>query len=443
MWKPLLYLDASIFDVLHLSNHKMVESRAHSLALLSKCKDHKMFKGYVSPFLFHELGQRFNDLTYLYDLLETNDISYITFNLSNEIDYLADGYLQNNASNNVLAYDYFHIASCAYLNLEYFVTWDRKRLNNFETENKVKRAQRLFFTNASCRVVNPAFLVGKEHTESLEEFLKPALLKKEEITKLLNTIVLGKRTATIEDLTKSNLDEINKRSISVIDAPSEKMRRTVNLIPHYEDTPLQFEVRNYEKEINLKQFPLLEDENVNLVNSCMHHYMLYHFKVKSGSDLLKIKLQESNRAYQVSFYDRKVTKEELDESADVLKSNKLVFLNWLLPQLLASIYKESPELEGGGEYYKMLNYDFKEIDFSSIDQAIFQSFITDGNIRSLKEMILSFVDFLTRNCWTNYRGFLINFEWTEFMKSMINNSMILISKDNKEIWFFYVGIDCG
>ncbi len=436
MWKPLIYLDSSVFTVLHPSNQVKTNSREISLELLSRCKEQKVFKGYASPFLIHELGKQFDDLSFFFDLLETYDITYLTFSQPKDIDNIANGLANKKILSERNTFDYFHLATCAYLAIEYFVTWDRERLNNFDAENKIHRANYVYYYRNNYKIVNPAFLIGKEHTEPLEGLLKQSLLYKKEIGKLFDTIEFGKRSALVQGLVKPYLAEIKKRAISIIDTPTEQMRcRTVHEAPEYEDIPLGFELKNYDEAIELKQFPLLT-QNEYLESSCIHNFKLYHYKVTEGVDLLKGMMVKTFRGMPIK--SNYLSVETREKEVENYKQNKADFINWLIPQLLSSI-----DYYGEKKYEEIRKDDFQEFGHSGIDQAIIQLLETNENIRPLKDLILNFVDFLTDGNWKNYRGYTSSFDWHYSMQNTINNTFIMINKEAKDIWLLLVAIDCG
>ena len=123
MWKPKIYIGTSLFDMI-LSEKK--ELKRCSIVLLDKCKHQDQYEGFISAFTLFELSKRYDTkkLKIVLNYIKNYDLKFIEYRSPKEIDYLVANYSNASFFPKELSIEYFHISTCAYLNLEFYVCWN-------------------------------------------------------------------------------------------------------------------------------------------------------------------------------------------------------------------------------------------------------------------------------------------------------------------------------
>ena len=422
VWKARLYIGTSIFDGL-LSN--VPEASEAAITLFEKCKYRTEYEGLISPFTIFELRKRYNDKQFqkVIDWAVKYDLNLVAFHSFREVDHLVGIYFNKKILPKELEFDYFHIASCTYLNIDFYVCWNIEDLINYRTFNKFFHSHLGTGYQSAIKLRTPEFLIGKTYSVFPFQIIQNTYPSKIALQKEVENHTSRTRTEYVQTAT----DKLILDSIPRIGLPNKRFYPSRQPLLKIDNVEFNFQVKSYEKEIEKKEIPLLGDIRVDMY----HNYHLFQLTTLEGSELLKNK--------QVEIYSHFPVDLSSEEHAKYSIKKNTHFINWLLPQLRTFIEKPIatfPELEE--------NF-VKRNSFKEIDEQIHRSVGYDYNdVKLAKEKAIELTEYITKGQWARYNSFSIFNPWSdlngygEYDSIFCNHTHLIIEKEGKEIWILMV-----
>lgn len=415
-WKPRLYIGTSIFDGL-ISN--LPSAKDCTIQLFEKCKDRIEYEGLISPFTIFELQKRYDEPTMQKVInwaLEYN-LNLISFHSFKEVDFLVEKYANNNILPKELEWEYYHVASCTYLNIDFYVSWNTEDIINYSTFNKFFHQHLSTGYRSAIKLRTPEFLVGKTCTDYLHLVLEKTFPSKASALEEIQLDTIPEKTKYVQTIVGQSL----KNRIPIIELPNKRFRPSRQPLLKLDEVELKFQVKSYEKEIEQKEIPLLGDIETGFY-SLFH---LFHLQTLEGEELLKNKLIEIFSHYPVN----------LSGSEHVKYANKKSthFLNWLLPRIRGFIEKPLATFPKIEESAVKRNY-YKEIDEQ------FHRSIDYNDIKLAKEKAIELTEFITKGQWAKFHPFTVHAQWCDINNFddnsdiFHNDTHIIADSEGKEIW---------
>ena len=270
MWKPKIYIGTSIIDSIFqdksnskfesklLASNISANSNAKKISklLISKCQNELEFEGYVSPFTIVELSQRYskNNFSDILKYLNKNDIKLIKYCNPKEIDYLVKHYEHKSILTEEFQYDYYHIATCAYLNIEFYISWNIDTIANFNNFKNIMYCHTPRGYRSIFQFRTPEYLVARQCSSNLKDILVYSIETKRKQYSILNKIKLEQQALHQENEALGTIG--NVLDIKTLPESINKAAR----IPTLEvgKTNLEFKITNYENDNKNKAIPLLD-----------------------------------------------------------------------------------------------------------------------------------------------------------------------------------------
>lgn len=137
MIRPTVYLDTSAINFLFADDAP--EKKEITLDFFENYVKTGIYRTYWSDFVVDEINQT-NDEKKRHRLLQVFEDYYIerlAISLPEEVDNLAELYLQNGVLPTKKLYDALHVACCVVEKIDYLVSWNYKHLANVNRERKV------------------------------------------------------------------------------------------------------------------------------------------------------------------------------------------------------------------------------------------------------------------------------------------------------------------
>lgn len=418
MWKPKLYLAPSNFYAI-LSNWPSVDEI--SLDLLRLCKEDGEYEGYVSPFTLLELSKRFNEkeMNMLYELIAQYDLKLIEYRTSKEIDYLANNYQTAKILPDLYALDYYHVATCAYLNIEYYVCWNEEYVVNFQTFRRFIYSHVPRGYRSIIQLATPTYFTGMAKSVSIKQLFSETFNARMSALNEILHLKLEERTNGIQKSILSNLEG----RIPTTLLPNEKIRPARIPVLELPDIQLAFQVTSFHAEIKNKEIPLL-DLGYEEAGFGMD-YHLFKLQTVEGIELLKNK--------QLEIIINLPTKSTREEAEAIQKQRNTDFIKWLLPQIRIAIDPSTKEYpENNWDY--LSRYSYREIDYR------LASSISGESISKIKRKALELAEMVTGKAWQYYQGFSFSGEWCMFNENYDhgNGTHLIVEKDGKEVWVILI-----
>lgn len=416
MWKPSIYLGASIFDMI-LSDNQALKRSAY--LLLELCKGHTAYVGHISPYTIYELSFRCSDeqMTFISDTLIKYDILYIQYLLPKEIDYLANRYIESKFLPASLTIDYYQIASSVYLNLENYICYNSAEVINQYTYSAMFRVSTSNgYRGISNYMHTPDYLTRRACLGNADEVISQTLTSKIKAADKVQEQPLGDRSTYVQTIADTLLSANVQRVVMPI------RDNDVARIPMLDLTeiPLKFKVRSFEEEIQGKEIPLL-DLDEEETGYQMENY-LYKLELEEGAALLKNQLLGL-----IYHYPMRYTEEEHNKISN--ERNKK-FIDWLLPQIKAVIDPSGKPFEEIKKEVIRHHY------YHGMDQQIVSGSFDDKNIVMIKRKAIELVDFMVQGNWKKYVLFTFTGHWCSQNEIFYlgEDTRLMIERDGKEIW---------
>lgn len=419
MWKPKIYIGTSLFDCI-LSSHK--ESASISLELIQRCKDQFMYTGFVSPFTIYELEKRYTkeQINSLVSLLNENHIWLINYGSPIEIDHLVNWYKNSEILPESIQLDYYHLATCSYLNIEFYVCWNKIEIANFQTFRKIVHTHKPHGYRSVIHIETPEYFTERENTENTFNIIEPSLSSKKECLDEINNFPVGQRAL----FTQQKVMEIGNLIFNKINLPNKEFLPARIPLLDLSEVELRFETKSFDQIIKDQSIPLF-DLNYNATTFEMDYHML-ELTTLQGEVLLKNKQLEIIYHLPVGF-------SEADPN-NIKQERISKFINWLLPQIRCAFDHtkiEFPEIKSE----RIRSYSFNEIDF-----MLAQS-VDTKSIKEAKSKAIELTDFITGGAWQEYQGFIFSGEWCNLNSGFgygLNDTHIIIHKDGKRMWVLLI-----
>lgn len=415
MWKPKIYIGTSIFDMI-LSQKE--DLKRCSTLLLEKCINQKEYEGFVSAFTLYELKER-HDIEKIIDYVKKYGLKFIEYRHPKEIDYLAANYAHKPFLSEDLSIEYFHISTCAYLNLEYYVCWNINKVINFQIFRSILHSHIPRGYRSNIQLATPEYFIAKECSESSNEIIQKSIPSKIRLAFEIESKPIEKRSEFVRSIVNKLIPDSFPRTI----LPNEKISPARIPILEYVDIELEFEVVSFEKEIKNKSIPLL-DLDYEYTGFGMD-YHLFKLNVIKGAEILK------NKQLELIYYlPTKYTAEEFKEITSERNKN---FIDWILPQIRSAIDESNKEFAEIPQE-SIQRYSYREIDYK-LSTALWGE-----SIKKIKEKSLEFALFITQNAWQYYQGFTFSNSWCKYNDGFDHgeNTHLIIEKDGKEIWIVMI-----
>lgn len=418
MWRPKIYIGTSIIDSIYkgVSNSSEI-----SKLLISKCKDQIKFEGYISAFTIIELYERYssNDFRDILRYLNENDIHLIKFLLPKEIDYLVKQYEHKNILDDEFRYDYYHIATCAYLNIEFYICWNIDVIVNFNNFKKVMHSQTLRGYRSIFQFRTPEYLTAKQCSSDLNEIIFDGIkIKKQQYLKL-NKIDLEYQARNQENEAISIVG--NAMKLTTLPETVNKAAR----IPTLEigKSNLKFQITNFKDEIKNKSIPLLDFDYESIGIDV--HFEMFKLEVIEGQEELK------NRQLELIYH--LPTRYSQQELTQINQDRNKKFIDWILPEIRLGIDNN------GKEFNEIQKEWIKRYHYREIDQNLANS-IRGESLELIKTKAIELNKFITQKAWQYYRGFSFPQPWCNFNEGYDHGEFthIITEKDGKEIWIIFV-----
>jgi len=418
MYKPKIYIETSVIDSIFKAENSV---RSISKKLISKCKNQEEFEGYISSFTIIELNQKYStiDFTKILKYLDENDVKLIKYLQPKEIDYLVKHYEHKSILPIELQHEYYHIATCAYLNIEYFISWNIESITNYKNFKNViychvPRGYRSIF-----QFRTPEYFVAQKCTSNLREIIAESLEIKRKQYSILNNIELEQQAAYQEEKAFKVIED-NIQSKILPESINKAAR-----IPTLEvgKSSLKFITTNYKDDINKKKIPLLDLDYETIGMDV--HYELIKLEVTEGQEELK------NRQLELIYHlPTQYSQEELNK---INQERNKIFIDWVLPEIKTEIDNNQKEFnEIPKEWIRRYHY-------REIDQNLANS-IRGESLELIKTKAIELNKLITQKAWQYYRGFSFPGQWCKFNDGYDHGEFthIITEKDGKEIWLIFI-----
>lgn len=418
MWKPKIYIGTSIIDSIFKGDS---DTTFISKLLISKCKNQIEFEGYVSPFTIIELNQRYptTDFANILKFLNKNDVKLIKYLHPKEIDYLVKHYEHKSILSEEFQYDYYHIATCAYLNIEFYISWNTEIIVNFQNFKNVMYCHTPRGYRSSFQFRTPEYLVAEKCSSNLKDIIVDSIETKRKQYSILNNIEIEKQALYQEEKAFKILED--KIQSKILPESVNKAAR----IPALEigKSTLKFLKTNYKDDITNKEIPLLDLDYETIGMDV--YFELIKLEVTEGQEELK------NRQLELIYHlPTKYSQEELNKINQERNKN---FIDWLLPQIKSEIDNTEKE------YNEIQKEWIRRYHYREIDQNLANS-IRGESLEVIKTKAIELNKFITQKAWQYYRGFSFPGQWCKFNDGYDHGEFthIITEKDGKEIWLIFV-----
>jgi hypothetical protein len=415
VWKPKIYIGTSIFDMIFSQREEL---KRCSILFLEKCINQKEYEGFVSAFTLFELNER-HDIEKVIHYVKKYDLKFIAYRYPKEIDYLAANYLQKPFLSEELKIEYYHISSCAYLNLEFYVCWNINKVINFPVFRSILHSHIPRGYGSNIQLETPEYFIADECSESSNQIIQKSIPSKVRIATEIESEPIGKRSEFVQSIVNRLISDSFPRTI----LPNEKISPARIPILEADNIELEFEVTSFEQEIKSKSIPLLDLDYEDTGFGMDYH--LFKLNVIKGAELLKKKQLEL-----IYYLPTKYTEEEFKE---IISERNKKFIDWILPQLRNAIdasNNEFAEIPKGS----IQRYSYKEIDYR------LSTSIWGVSIKKIKEKSLELTLLITQNAWQFYQGFMFENSWCKHNNGFDHgeNTHLIIEKEGKEIWIVMI-----
>jgi hypothetical protein len=419
MWKPKIYLGTSIFDMILSDNEEL---KRCSCLLLEKCKDQLEYEGYISAYTIYELSYRVTEkqIAFIFELIKNYDIIYIQYLHPGEVDYLAENYSHKDFLLDWPGIEYYHISTCAYLNLEYYVCWNKKQVINFPVFRSILHTHIPRGYRSNINLCTPEFLTGDYCLSNTAEQLEQTVASKIHATTNIQGKTIGDRSSYVQTKSDSLIgNDIHKKVL-----PDNFHSPARIPVLDTRETPLKFNVQSFYDQILRKEIPLL-DVDYELSGFDMY-YHLFKLDVEQGVGLLKNKQLELIYHLPVSYTE--------DEYRDISKERNKRFIDWLLPQVRAAIDNSTTS------YVEIEKDHIERYSYKEIDYKLSSSFYSENKIAAIKKKALEFTNFITNSSWENYQGFSFPGSWCTHNDGFLfgEQTHIIIEKNGSNIWLVLI-----
>lgn len=419
MWKPKIYLGTSIFDMILSDNEEL---RRYSYLLLEKCKNQLEYEGYISAYTIYELSYRVAEkqMAFIGELIKNYEIIYIQYLHPAEVDYLAANYSHKGFLLEWPGIEYYHISTCAYLNLEYYVCWNKKQIINFPVFRSILHTHIPRGYRSNINLCTPEFLIGDYCLSNPAEQLKQTIASKIQAVNNVQEKTIGERSFYVQTESDSLIDnDIHKKVLP-------DNYHTPARIPllDVQEVPLKFKVQSFNDQILRKEVPLL-DVGYELTGFDMY-YHLFKLDVEQGIGLLKNKQLELIYHLPVNYTE--------DEYRRISKERNKRFIDWLLPQVRAAIDNSTTS------YVEIEKDHIDRYSYTEMDYKLSSSFYSENTIATIKKKALELTNFITNNSWRNYQGFLFPGSWCAYNDGFSHGEQthIIIEKDGSNMWLILI-----
>lgn len=418
MWKPKIYIGTSIIDSIYKGEPSATEV---SKLLISKCKDQAEFEGYISAFTIIELYESYSSTEFINILsfLRENDVNLIKLLLPKEIDYLVKQYEHKSILDKDFQYDYYHIATCAYLNIEFYISWNIAVISNFNNFKNVMYSQTPRGYRSIFQFRTPEYLVARQCSSDLNKMINRSIDVKRKQYSILNNIELENQASYQEELAIKLVG--SELELTILPESKNKAAR----IPTLEigKSSLKFLTTNFKDDINSKTIPLL-DLDYETIGMDVHFEML-KLELIEGKEELK------NRQLELIYHlPTKYSQEELIQINQERNKN---FINWILPEIKAEID------DSEREYDEIQKQSIRRYHYREIDQNLANS-IRGESLELIKTKAIALNKFITQKAWQYYRGFSFPGQWCKFNNGYDHGEFthIITEKDGNEIWIIFI-----
>ncbi|HQO09460.1 MAG TPA: hypothetical protein PLK90_04835 [Clostridiales bacterium] len=138
MKKLNIYLDTSVIN--HLFADDAPEAKLLTIELFDKYIKTKKYNTYISPIVLTEINQTENEdkKVRLISVIKDYDLRILDIETNkNDIEFIAQGYIEQGILPRKSLMDALHIAVCTYYQIDALISWNYKHMANINRERKV------------------------------------------------------------------------------------------------------------------------------------------------------------------------------------------------------------------------------------------------------------------------------------------------------------------
>jgi predicted nucleic acid-binding protein len=138
MKKLNIYLDTSVIN--HLFADDAPEAKLITKELFDNYINPKKYNSYISAIVVNEINQTSNDekKAKLLSVIKTYDLLILDIESNkNEIEFIAQGYIEQGILPRKSLMDALHIAVCTFYQIDALISWNYKHMANINRERKI------------------------------------------------------------------------------------------------------------------------------------------------------------------------------------------------------------------------------------------------------------------------------------------------------------------
>jgi hypothetical protein len=414
-----LFLDTSIIE------HACKKSSLHwpTLRLLELCKPGGKYCAYFSLMSIHELLQKYtnSEVDQIVEVLKDHSVKLLMHYPPRSADYMAINfkYRQNLRLTN--EYNFYHLACYVISKVEHYVTWNFTDLINLQVKENLFRD---FLSNGyyhrHMNIQDPQFYIGdrsRYHQIQVED-----IPSSEPVS--INSSSFNSEFIYEEIQNSFSSGTFHSIDVEQESLPLEQYRQDMIVNKWVSDLDgIEFNVRNYEDEIQRGEIPLLRLDGNQAGDT---EYNLFKIEITEGAEIVKGLLDES--VFRIPL------REETDLSPEEYRKLKTKdIFNQLVPLIRERIdYDEK-------NYAPFEQDDIVAIlPVQNLDCELANACLSIKNYYKVKREAIDFLEFMVSHDWSNYRAFKTVKKWISYHDYGdgavdVRNTVFMIDQEGRNI----------
>ncbi|WP_421798202.1 hypothetical protein [Haliscomenobacter sp.] len=369
------------------------------MQLLELCKPGGKYCAYFSLMSIHELLQKYTKLEVdqIVEVLKDHSVKLLMHYPPRSADYMAINfkYRQNLGLTN--EYNFYHLACYIISKVEHYVTWNFTDLINLQVKENLFRD---FLSNGYyhryMNIQDPQFYIGdrsRYYQIQVEDIpgSEPVIINS---SSLNSEFIYEEIQNSFSSGTFHSID-VEQESL-----PLERYRQDMIVNKWVSDLDgIEFNVRNYEDEIQRGEIPLLRPEGNQAGDM---EYNLFKIEITEGAEIVKGLLDES--VFRVPL------REETDLSPEEYRKLKTKdIFNQLVPLIRERI-------DYDGKNYAPFEQDdiVAILPVQNLDCELANACLSIKNYYKVKREAIDFLEFIVLHDWSNYRAFKTVKKWISY-----------------------------
>lgn len=394
------------------------------MQLLELCKPGGKYCAYFSLMSIHELLQKYtkSEVDQIVEVLKDHSIKLLMHYPPKSVDYMAINfkYRQNLRLTN--EYNFYHLACYAISKVEYYVTWNFTDLINLQVKENLFRD---FLSNGyyhrHMNLQDPQFYIGD--SSRYQQIQVEDIPRSEPVS-------INAGTFNSEFIYEELQNSFSSGTFHDIDVeqeslPWERLRQDMIVNKWVSDLDgIEFNVRNYEDEIQRGEIPLFRLDK-NLLGFEME-YNLFKIEITEGAEIIDGLLTES--------VVRAPLKEETDLNPEEYRKLKTKdIFNKLVPLIREKIDSDEKN------YAPFEQDDIVAIlPIQNLDCELANSFLSVYNYYKVKREAIDFLEFMVSHDWMHYQAFRTSKKWIsyhDYGDGSVDdrNTIFMIDKEGRNI----------